>query len=150
MINKGVCRSTHFHLINIRRIRSLLPYEATAQLLHALITTRIEYCNSLLYNLLKCSIARLQKIQNQEAQILTRTPRCNHITEVLVNLHWLKVERRILHKIIILNDKSFVDLSDLLDLRELVRKKSSNTRLTDDFLLLVVPPISKGSSNIFF
>ena len=40
----GVCRSTHFHLRNIGRIWSLLSYEATAQLLHALITTRIDYC----------------------------------------------------------------------------------------------------------
>ena len=61
----GVCRSTHFHLRNISRIPSLLSYEAATQLLHALITTRIDYCNSLLYNLSKCSIARLQKIQNQ-------------------------------------------------------------------------------------
>ena len=101
----GVCRSTHFHLRNIGRIRSLLSYEATAQLLHALITTRIDYCNSLLYNLPKCSIARLQKIQNQAAQILTRTPRCDHIsiiTEVLINLHWLKVEQRIIYKILIM------------------------------------------------
>ena len=47
----GVCKSTHFHLKNIGRVRSLLSYDATAQLLHALITTRIDYCNSLLYNL---------------------------------------------------------------------------------------------------
>ena len=148
----GVCRSTHFHLRNIGRIRSLLSYEATAQLLHALITTRIDYCNSLLYNLPKCSIARLQKIQNQAARILTRTPRCDHITEVLINLHWLKMEQRIIYKILILTYTSFVDLSAPLYLRELVKKKnkSANTRLADDSLLLVVPPISKGSSNTFF
>ena len=39
----GVCRSTHFHLRNIGRILSLLSYEATAQLPHALITTCIDY-----------------------------------------------------------------------------------------------------------
>ena len=107
----GVCRSTHFHLRNNGRIRSLLCYEATAQLLHALITTRIDYCNSLLYNLPKCSIARLQKIQKQTAWILTRTPRCDHNTEVLANLHWLEEEHRIIYKILILTYKSFVDLS---------------------------------------
>ena len=62
------------------------------------------------------------------------------------------VEQRIIYKILILTYKSFVDLSAPLYLRELVKKKnkSANTRLADDSLLLVVPPISKGSSNTFF
>ena len=130
----------------------MLSYEATAQLLHALITTRIDYCNSLLYNLPKWSIVRLQKIQNQASRILTRTPRCDHITEVLIYLHWLKVEQRIIYKILILTYESFVDLFARLYLREPVKKKNklANIRLADDCLLLVVPLISKGSSNTFF
>ena len=82
----------------------------------------------------------------------TRRRGCDHITEVLINLHWLKVEQRIIYKILILTYKSFVDLSAPLYLRDLVKKKnkSANTRLADDSLLLVVPPISKGSSNTFF
>ena len=63
-----VCRSTHFHLRNIGRIRHLL------QLIHALILIRLDYCNSLLYNLSNGSIERLQKIQNQAARMLTTTP----------------------------------------------------------------------------
>ena len=80
-----------------------------------------------------------------------RTPRCDHITGVLIHLHWLKVEQRIIYKILILTYKSFVDLSAPLYLRELVKKKnkSANTRLADDSLLLV-PPINKGSSHTFF
>ena len=80
------------------------------------------------------------------------SPRCDHITEVSINLHWLKVEQRIIYKILILIYKSFVDLSAPLYLRELAKKKnkSANTRLADDSLLLVVLPISKGSSNTFF
>ena len=62
------------------------------------------------------------------------------------------MEQRIIYKILILTYKSFVDLSAPLYLRELVKKKnkSANTRLADDSLLLVVPLISKGSSNTFF
>ena len=62
------------------------------------------------------------------------------------------MEQRIIYKILILTYKSFVDLSASLYVRELVKKKnkSANTRLADDSLLLVVLPISKGSSNTFF
>ena len=104
-----------------------------------LITTRIDYCNSLLYNLPKCSIAPLPKNQNQAARILTRTPQCDHITEVLINLHELKVEQKIIYKILILTFKSFVDLFASLYLRELVKKKNKSaiTRLADHFFLLV-------------
>ena len=55
----GVCRSTHFYLRNIGRIRHLLSYDACAQLIHALISICLDYCNSLLYNLPKGSIERL-------------------------------------------------------------------------------------------
>ena len=77
-----VCRSTHFHLKNIGRIRHFLSHHATAQLIHALISTRLDYCNSVLYNLPKSSILSLQGIR-----ILTRTPLRDHITEVLIDLH---------------------------------------------------------------
>ena len=107
----NVCRSTHFHLRNIGKIWHLLSYDACAQLIHALILMRLDYCNSLLYNLPKSSIERLQKIQNQAARIPTKTPRRDHISEVLVSLHWLRIEQRIVYKILILTYKAFVDHS---------------------------------------
>ena len=97
----SVCRSTHFHLRNIGRIRHLLSHHATDQLIHALISTRLDYCNSVLYNLPKSSILRLQRIQNQAAPILTRTPRRDHITEVLIDMHWLKIKERIVYKLFV-------------------------------------------------
>ena len=45
----GICRSTHFQLRSIGRIRNLLTFDATAQLIHALlITTHLNFCNSIL------------------------------------------------------------------------------------------------------
>ena len=90
----SVCRSTHFHLSNIGRIQHLLSQNATAQLVHALISIRLDYCNSVLYNLSKNSILRLQRIQNEAARILTKTSRRDHITEILIDLHWLNIEER--------------------------------------------------------
>ena len=87
----SVCRSTHFHLRNIGRIQYLLSHHATAQLIHARISIRLDYGNSMLYNLPKSSILILQRIQNQAARIFTRTPHRDHVTEVLIDLHWLKI-----------------------------------------------------------
>ena len=89
----GICKSTHFHFIG--RIRILLTFDATAQLIHAVITSR----NSILYNLPNKQIERLQRIQNQAARMLKRIPRRNHITPVLKQLHWLRIHDRIIFKI---------------------------------------------------
>ena len=66
----GICKSTHFHLPCIGRIRNLLTFDATAQLIHALITSRLDFCNSILYNLPNKQIERFQLIQNQAARML--------------------------------------------------------------------------------
>ena len=85
----SVCRSTHFHLRNIGRIRHLLFQNATAQPIHALNSIRLD------------SILRLQRIQNQAAWILTRTQRRDRITEVLIDLHWLRIEERVVYNLLI-------------------------------------------------
>ena len=46
----AICRSTYFHIRNIRKIWNLLPYNACYTIIHALIRCRFDYCNSLLYN----------------------------------------------------------------------------------------------------
>ena len=55
----SVCRSAYFHLRNIRSVRKMLTYDACSQLIHALVTVRIDYCNSLLYGLPDQSLNRL-------------------------------------------------------------------------------------------
>ena len=102
----GICRSTHFHLRSIGWIRNLLTFDATAQLIHALITTRLDFCNSILYNLPNNKIERLQRIQNQAARMLKRIPRRNHITPVLRELHWLTIHDRIIFKILLFTHKA--------------------------------------------
>ena len=118
----SVCRSTHFHLRNIGRIRHLLSQNATAQLIHALISIRLDYCNSILYNLPKNSILRLQRIQNQAARILIKSS-YHHITEVLIDLHWLRIEERIVYKLLILTFNAFIDRTAPLYLCELIEQQ---------------------------
>ena len=98
----AVCHSTHYHLRNIGSVRSSLLQSAVAQLIHALITSRLDYCNAMLYVLPDSKINRLQRIQNIAARIVTRTRRDAHITPILKQLHWLPVKGRILFKILLL------------------------------------------------
>ena len=132
------------------RIRHLLSQNTTAQLIHALISIRLDYCNSILYNFPKNSILMLQRIQNQAARILTKTPRRDHITEVLIDLHWL----RIVYKLLILTLKAFIDRTAPLYLCELIEQQKSSTntrtRLANDAFLLKLPPPSRNCSDTFF
>ena len=87
----SVCRSAYFHLRNIRSIRNMLTDNACSQLIHALVTVGIDYCNSLLYGLPDCSLSRLQRILNTAARILCKIPKFDHISKTLLDLHWLPI-----------------------------------------------------------
>ena len=71
----ATCGSTYFHIRNIGKIRNLLSYNACSTIIHALISCRLDYCNSLLYNVPTHKKDRLQRLQNQCARILTKSPR---------------------------------------------------------------------------
>ena len=78
----AICRSTYFHIRNIGKIRNLLSYNAYSTIIHALISCRLYYCNSLLDNVPTNKTDRMQRLQNQCARILTNSPRREHITPV--------------------------------------------------------------------
>ena len=84
----SVCRASHFHVGNIGSIRRYLTPETCATLVHSLISSEVDYCNSLLIKLPETQINRLQRIQNFAAHIVSRRPRHEHITPVLVFLYW--------------------------------------------------------------
>ena len=50
-----VCKTCHFHLINISKIRTYLDRESTKAIIHAFLTTNLDYCNAILYGHLQLS-----------------------------------------------------------------------------------------------
>ena len=100
-----ICRTIHFHLCNIGAIRNLLTDSATEQLIHSLVTSRLDYCNSLLNGVPGYKLKRFQRMQNIAARIVSRCPYRDHITPVLESLHWLPVNHRILFKLLLLTYK---------------------------------------------
>ncbi len=83
---KAVTKSAYYHLKNIARIRCFVSSQDLENLVHAFITSRVDYCNGLLTGLPKKTIRQLQLIQNAAARILTRTRKYEHITPVLRSL----------------------------------------------------------------
>ena len=106
-----ICRTTHFHLRNIGAIRNLLTDSAVEQLIHSLVMSHLDYCNSLLYGVPGYKLKRFQRRQNIAARIVSRCPYRDHITPVLESLHWLPVEYRILFKLLLLTYKCIKGLA---------------------------------------
>ena len=138
---KSVCRSTLFHIRNIGAIRPLLPESAAAQLIHSLVTSRLDYCNALLYGVPDCRQNELQRIQNIAARVVKRVRSSpeNHITPVLKSLHWLPIKKRIIFKILLITYKCVNGLAPEY-LRELiVARKSPRPFRIDSLELLDIP-----------
>ena len=70
-------------------LESDLTQKAAVRLLYYLVISRIDYANCLLYDLPQCLIAKLQRVQTAAARLVVRCHRCEHITPVLMKLHWL-------------------------------------------------------------
>ena len=120
-LHQHVMNVSSFAYLELRRInfiRNLLSIDAVKTLVCSLELSRINYCNSLLVGLPQYLIERYQGVQNATARSVLRTPRSEHISPLLQNLHWLLVNKRILHKVAALYHASLSDsgpqyLSDL-------------------------------------
>ena len=88
--------SAFFYLYNIRHKRKYLTSECTEKLINAFITSRLDYCNSLLYGVTDHHIQKLQRVMNASARLIYCAPKHCHIPPLLQQLHWLRIEFKIL------------------------------------------------------
>ena len=88
-----------------------LTPDATKTLVHALVSNRLDNCNSLLVGVSSQLLQRLQVIQNAAARLVTGVRRSEHMTPILRDLHWLPVRRRITFKTAVLVYKCLHDMA---------------------------------------
>ena len=140
-------RTCRFHLRNISRIRKYISRDTSVVLIKALVMSRLEYFNGLLYWLPKCTVSSLQAVQNSAARIVTQKRLRDHdpMSPSLMKLHCLPVDKRIEYKLLLYMYKALHGLVPgyLCELavpyapRRVLRSAESN--------LLTVPPGKHGS-----
>ena len=96
-----------FYLRNSNQISRFLPRtEKNERVVNAIVTSRLDYCNALLYGTSAVNIARLQRIENTAARLIMRSPRNDSATPLLRELHWLPIVCRVDFKLLVIHLQS--------------------------------------------
>ena len=101
-------------------------------LVHAVSSSRLDYCNSVFLNMKKSNLYKLQKVQNAAARLVVQKRKRDSISATLKELHWLRIESRILFKLLLFVYK-YTRGNSPTNLK--IQYKSHNCR-TGDFLML--------------
>ena len=137
-----VVKNSFYQLRVISRLKSFLSHNDLEIVIHAFITSRLDYCNSLYLGLPQSSLRRLQLVQNAAARLLTGTRRHEHITPILASLHWLPVIFRIQFKIVLFVYKALNGLAPAY-ITELVQPHSAQRSLRSSNKGLLYVPHSR-------
>ena len=100
-VNKLVSTS-YVTMRNITKIQHSLDQDKLKTVCHALVMSKIDYCNSILLGMANYNLVKLQWVQNMLCGIVTATGKYDKISDEMIGLHWLKVEYWIIFKIVTL------------------------------------------------
>lgn len=105
MVDRELTFATHirrlaarcfYQLRQLRTIRRTLTLDAAKTLVHASVTSRLDYCNSVLSGVANVHLKRLQLVLNASARLIVRNRKFDRITATLRDdLHWLPIINRI-------------------------------------------------------
>ena len=136
---KSVSKSCHFHIRDIRRIRHLLSLSAATALANSLVSSKLDYCNSLYSDISQVNLNKLQRIQNSLARVITNTSKYQHITPILKKLHWLPIKQRIDYKLCLLTYKTLTNQQPTYLYSSLSFPSHSVSTRSSDSLVLSIP-----------
>ena len=102
----SVTSSAWCQLRRISRVRHKITRTVAETLVNALVTNKIDYCNSLLAQLPQKACKKLQRLQNAAAKTICKLRKFDHVTPSLKQLHWLPIKVRSNYKVLVLTYKS--------------------------------------------
>ena len=96
-----VCSAAFYRLRQLRRIRKSLDRESATTLVHAFVTSRVDYCNAVYAMSPLAIINRLQRVMNAAARVISNTGKYDRGLKTTLHdeLHWLDVAERIEYKL---------------------------------------------------
>ena len=88
-----------YQLRQLRTIRRTLTLDATKTLIHAFVTSRLDYCNGILPGVAAVHLRQLQSVLNAAAKLVVQERKYDHVTATLRDdLHWLPIVQRAQYK----------------------------------------------------
>ena len=106
--------SCNHHTRALWQIRNNMSTDTAKSVACAIVGSRLDYCNSLLHNISKKNIQKLQRIQNNLARVVLKAPRLTSPEPMLASLHWLPVVYRIQYKLAIITFKALTSGNQLI------------------------------------
>ena len=84
-----------YQLKLVNSIRASLDVQVAERVVNTIFASRLDYCNSLLTGLTVQDFTRLQRLQITSARCVLMRPRDFSATDMLCELHWLPVRKRV-------------------------------------------------------
>ena len=146
---RGLCRTLNYHLRNIARIRRYLDEDSCHHVVRSLVTSRLDYGNSLLVGCTNAQLNQLQRIQNKAARLICGAKKREHISPYLTRLHWLRVHQRINFKLFVfmyqcINNHAPPYLCNDIVLYRHHNTQSHNLRSLSDNTRLYIPKTNRS------
>ena len=128
---QDICCKVYIDIRRISSIRHLLSINTTKTLISAFVLPKLDYCNSILYGSPMYMLERLQKVQNSAARLIFQCREQNHISPILMSLHWLPINAHKEFKLSVICHYFFLGLSpiylsDLLSMYTPIRNLRSS------------------------
>ncbi|XP_061470050.1 uncharacterized protein LOC133379228 [Rhineura floridana] len=135
----SVAQNAFYQLRLVAQLRPYLSKEHLASVIHAMVTSRLDYCNALYVGLPMKTVRKLQLVQNAAARVLTGTKKFDHITPVLAQLHWLPICFRARFKVLVLTYKALNGIGPQYLMERLSRYVPTRSLRSTSKALLRVP-----------
>jgi len=94
--------SCFYQMRELWQIRPYLDNKSVEILVHAFISSRLDYCNVILAGCCKTVLQPLQLVQNAAIRLVSCTRKRDHVSPLFLDLHWLRIRERCEYKVALL------------------------------------------------